>query len=125
MNKTKMVISRQPIHTVYSSPSAIIVACKILFIEDLDEYLFRVLIMIESECSQVNGIKGIVVGSMTKMKIMIFLGGKCNQIIEDITKKFTYSDYFNFPQDTYKTTGLILGSSVTMEVTLTQDLLIK
>jgi hypothetical protein len=55
MNKTKMVISRKP--TIQAiAPSAIIVACKIYFIKEFIEYLFRVLIIIESECSQVNGV---------------------------------------------------------------------
>lgn len=58
------------LYSLFGSPSAIDCNDKILFIEDLDEYLYHVdrMMMNLKRNGCLESIKGIVVGSMTKMK---------------------------------------------------------
>jgi muramoyltetrapeptide carboxypeptidase len=122
MNKLgKLVESRwQPIYIQFiGSPSAIDCRDKILFIEDLDEFLYHIdrMMMNLKRNGCLESIKGIVVGSMTKMKITIFLGEKMQSNYRGYNQKITYSDY-NFPAGHIQDNrALILGSTVTMEVT--------
>ena len=68
-------------------------------------------------------LKGIVVGSMTKMKDNDIPWGKnALQIVEDITKNYTIPIIYNFPAGHIQDNrALILGSTVTMEVTPTKS----
>jgi muramoyltetrapeptide carboxypeptidase len=58
------------LYSLFGSPSAIDCSDKILFIEDLDEYLYHIdrMMMNLKRNGCLESIKGIVVGSMTKMK---------------------------------------------------------
>jgi muramoyltetrapeptide carboxypeptidase len=63
-------------------------------------------------------IKGIIVGSMTKMKDNDIPWGKnALEIIEDVTKKYNIPVLYNFPAGHIQDNrALIMGSKVTIDV---------
>ena len=109
------------LYSLFGSPSAIDCHDKILFIEDLDEYLYHIdrMMMNLKRNGCLESIKGIVVGSMTKMKDNEIPWGKTAvEIIEDVTKKYKIPVIYNFPAGHIQDNrALVLGSTVTMEVT--------
>ncbi|GEC71590.1 peptidase S66 [Flavobacterium flevense] len=109
------------LYSLFGSPSAIDCDDKILFIEDLDEYLYHIdrMMMNLKRNGCLESIKGIVVGSMTKMKDNDIPWGKnAVQIIEDVTKKYNIPIIYNFPAGHIQDNrALTLGSTVSMEVT--------
>ena len=108
------------LYSLFGSPSAIDCTDKILFIEDLDEYLYHI------DCMMINlkrnncleSIKGIVMGSMTKMKDNDIPWGKnAIEIIEDVTKTYHIPVLYNFPAGHIQDNrALILGDIVTINV---------
>ena len=113
------------LYSLLGSPSAIDCRDKILFIEDLDEYLYHIdrMMMNLKRNGCLESIKGIIVGSMTKMKDNDIPWGKnAVQIIEDITKNYNVPIIYNFPAGHIQDNrALILGSTVSMEVTPTKS----
>ena len=108
------------LYSLFGSPSAIDCTDKILFIEDLDEYLYhidRMMINLKRN-GCLESIKGIVVGSMTKMKDNDIPWGKnAIEIIEDVTKTYHIPVLYNFPAGHIQDNrALILGDSVTINV---------
>ncbi|MBC7494634.1 MAG: LD-carboxypeptidase, partial [Flavobacterium sp.] len=88
------------LYSLLGSPSAIDCTDKILFIEDLDEYLYhidRMLINLKRN-GCLTSLKGIVVGGMTKMKDNEIAWGKnVLEIIDDVTKDLNIPVIYNFP----------------------------
>lgn len=113
------------LYSLLGSPSAIDCRDKILFIEDLDEYLYHIdrMMMNLKRNGCLESIKGIVVGSMTKMKDNDIPWGKnALQIIEDVTKNYTFPIIYNFPAGHIQDNrALVLGSTVAIEVTPTKS----
>ena len=108
------------LYSLFGSPSAIDCTVKILFIEDLDEYLYhidRMMINLKRN-GCLESIKGIVVGSMTKMKDNDIPWGKnAIEIIEDVTKTYNIPVLYNFPAGHIQDNrALILGDIVTINV---------
>ena len=93
---------------------------KILFIEDLDEYLYHIdrMMMALKRCGCFDGLNGLVVGTMTKMKDNDIPWGKnANQIIADVTKDYTFPVLYNFPAGHFRDNrALIFGKQVSLEV---------
>ena len=93
---------------------------KILFIEDLDEYLYHIDRMMLSlkRCGCFDGLNGLIVGTMTKMKDNDIPWGKnANQIIEDVTKGYSFPVLYNFPAGHFRDNrALILGKQVSLEI---------
>ena len=88
------------LYSLMGSKSAINCDDKILFIEDLDEYLYHIdrMMMNLRRNGCLESIKGIIVGSMTKMKDNDIPWGKdALQIIQDVTKKYSIPIIYNFP----------------------------
>ena len=108
------------LYSVLGSKSAINCDNKILFIEDLDEYLYHIdrMLMNLKRCGCLENLNGIIVGAMTKMKDNDIPWGKnALEIIEDITENYKIPIVFNFPAGHIADNrALILGSSVSMEV---------
>ena len=109
------------LYSLLGSPSAINCEDKILFIEDLDEYLYhidRMMINLKRN-GCLESIKGIMVGGMTKMKDNDIPWGKdALQIIEDVTKKYNIPIVYNFPAGHIQDNrALPFGSRVTIAVT--------
>lgn len=109
------------LYSLLGSESAIDCKDKILFIEDLDEYLYHIdrMMMNLKRNGCLESIKGIIVGSMTKMKDNDIPWGKnAVQIVEDVTKKYTIPIIYNFPAGHIRDNrALVLGDMIHMEVT--------
>ena len=109
------------LYSLFGSPSAIDCSDKILFIEDLDEYLYhidRMMINLKRN-GCLESLKGIIVGGMTKMKDNDIPWGKdAVEIIDDVTKNYTIPIIYNFPAGHMADNrALIFGKQVSMEVT--------
>jgi muramoyltetrapeptide carboxypeptidase len=108
------------LYSLFGSTSAIDCSDKILFIEDLDEYLYHIdrMMMNLKRNGCLESIKGIVVGSMTKMKDNDIPWGKnALEIIEDVTQKYSIPILYNFPAGHIQDNrALVLGSKVTLDV---------
>ena len=93
---------------------------KILFIEDLDEYLYHIdrMMMNLKRNGYFDGLKGMVIGGMTSMNDNEIPWGKdALEIIQDVTKGFSFPVVYNFPAGHLKDNrALILGKKVTLEV---------
>ncbi|HET6228217.1 MAG TPA: LD-carboxypeptidase, partial [Bacteroidia bacterium] len=73
---------------------------KILFLEDLDEYLYHVdrMLLNLKRSGKLAHLKGLVVGGMTDMKDnQIPFGKNAEEIILDAVKEYSYPVCFNFP----------------------------
>jgi len=99
-----------------------------LFLEDLDEYLYHIdrMMMNLKRNGCLESLKGIVVGSMTKMKDNDIPWGKnALEIIEDITKTYSIPVVYNFPAGHIPDNrALIFGRQVTLEVSKKETRLI-
>ena len=108
------------LYSLLGSESSINTTGKILFLEDLDEYLYHVdrMMMNLKRNGYFKGIKGIVIGGMTKMHDnTIPFGNNVSEIVCDILKDFEGPICFDFPSghvDDNKT--LVLGQYVNLEV---------
>ena len=93
---------------------------KILFIEDLDEYLYHIdrMMMSLKRCGCFEDLNGLIVGTMTKMKDNDIPWGKnANQIIEDMTKGYSFPVLYNFPAGHFRDNrALIFGKQVSLEI---------
>jgi muramoyltetrapeptide carboxypeptidase len=108
------------LYSLFGSQSAIDCSDKILFIEDLDEYLYHIdrMMMNLKRNGCLESLKGIIVGGMTKMKDNDIAWGKnANQIIEDVCKNYNIPIIYNFPAGHLADNHtLIMGRKVTIEV---------
>ena len=101
---------------------------KILFIEDLDEYLYHIdrMMMSLKRCGCFEDLNGLIVGTMSKMKDNDIPWGKnANQIIEDVTKGYSFPVLYNFPAGHFRDNrALIFGKQVSLELNATTSKLI-
>ena len=108
------------LYSLMGSESQVNCKGKILFLEDLDEYLYHVDRMMLSlkRCGCFEGLSGLVVGSFIKMHDNEISWGKtARQIILDITKKYNFPVVFNFPAGhIHDNNSLIFGNHVTLDV---------
>ncbi|TBX70787.1 LD-carboxypeptidase [Flavobacterium silvisoli] len=109
------------LYSLLGSESAIDCRDKILFLEDLDEYLYHVdrMMMNLKRNGCLASLKGIIVGGMTEMKDNeIPWGRNALEIIEDAVKGLDIPIIYNFPAGHIRDNrALILGRQVSMEVT--------
>ncbi len=109
------------LYSLLGSPSAIDCKDKILYIEDLDEYLYHIdrMMMNLKRNGCLESLKGIIVGSMTDMKDNDIPWGKnALEIVQDVTKKYTIPMIFNFPAGhIHDNRALILGNNVSIDIT--------
>ena len=88
------------LYSLIGSPSDIQTENKILFIEDLDEYLYHIdrIMMNLKRSGKLSGIKGLVVGGLTKMNDnTIPFGKNAEQVISEYSKESGIPVCFNFP----------------------------
>lgn len=108
------------LYSLFGSASAIDCTDKILFIEDLDEYLYHIdrMMMNLKRNGCLESIKGIIVGGMTKMKDNEIAWGKdALEIIDDVTKKYNIPIIYNFPAGHLADNrALIFGKQIFMDV---------
>ncbi len=106
------------LYSLLGSASAIDCKDKILFIEDLDEYLYhidRMMINLKRN-GCLESLKAIVVGGMTKMKDNDIPWGKnAMEIVQDVTKKLNIPIIYNFPAGhVTDNRALIIGRQVSL-----------
>ena len=93
---------------------------KILFIEDLDEYLYHIdrMMLNLKRSGKLNVLTGLVIGGMTEMKDNAIPFGKtAEEIILDAVKEYNYPVCFNFPAGHIdRNCALIFGRAVKLEV---------
>jgi muramoyltetrapeptide carboxypeptidase len=93
---------------------------KILFIEDLDEYLYHIDRMMVNlrRSGKLEGLAGLLVGSMTKMRDNdIPFNKTAYEIIAEAVEDYPYPVCYNFPAGHIEDNrALILGREVTLDV---------
>ena len=108
------------LYSLFGSKSAINCDDKILFIEDLDEYLYHIdrMMMNLRRNGCLESIKGILVGAMTSMNDNDIPWGKnALEIIDDVSKKYNIPIVYNFPAGhIHDNRALILGNRISIEV---------
>ncbi|QYJ69220.1 S66 peptidase family protein [Flavobacterium litorale] len=109
------------LYSIIGSRSEINYTNKILFVEDLDEYLYHIdrMLMNVKRNGYFNNVKGIIIGGMTDMNDnAIPWGHDALEIIRDITKEYNIPMCFNFPAGHLPDNRtLILGHKITLDVT--------
>ncbi len=108
------------LYSLMSSPSDIQTEDKILFIEDLDEYLYHIdrMMMNLKRSGKLSGIKGLIVGGLTKMNDnTIPFGKSAEQIISQYAKEAGIPVCFNFPAGHIPDNrALIMGHEVELNI---------
>lgn len=87
------------LYSLNNTPSDIDTKGKVLFIEDLDEYLYHIdrMMMNLKRSGKLNDLKGLIIGGMTDMKDNTILFGKtAEEIIFDAVKGYNYPVCFGF-----------------------------
>ena len=108
------------LYSLMGSASEPDTAGKILFLEDVDEYLYHIdrMMLNLKRAGKLDMLKGLIVGGMTRMNDNTIPFGKtASEIIADAVKEYNYPVCFDFPaghQDT--NLALILGGKVSFSV---------
>jgi muramoyltetrapeptide carboxypeptidase len=109
------------LYSIIGSKSEVDYKGKILFIEDLDEYLYHIdrMMMNLKRNGYFDGVKAVIVGGMTSMNDNEIPWGKdALQIIQDVLKDYKFPIIYNFPAGHIKDNRtLILGKVVAIDVT--------
>lgn len=88
------------IYALASTPSDINTDGKILFLEDIDEYLYHIdrMMMQLKRSGKLTKLKGLVIGGFSDMKDNVIPFGKnAEEIILDAVKEYNYPVCFGFP----------------------------
>ena len=108
------------LYSLLGSVSDIDTAGKILFIEDIDEYLYHIdrMMMAMKRAGKLDKLKGLVIGGMSDMKDNAIPFGKTSEeIILDAVKEYGFPVCFNFPAGHIDANcALYLGRKVKLEV---------
>ena len=108
------------LYSIQGSVSEVDLKDKILFIEDLDEYLYHIDRMMTNlkRNGSLKGLKGIIIGGMTSMNDNDIPWGKnALEIIQETVKDLNIPVAYNFPAGHIKDNrALILGGIITFEV---------
>lgn len=108
------------LYSLCGSPSALNTKGKILFIEDLDEYLYHIDRMLQNllRNGYFEGLEGLIVGGMTQMHDNdIPFGKNAAEMILDICSEYDFPITFNFPAGHLEDNrALILGRKADLMV---------
>jgi muramoyltetrapeptide carboxypeptidase len=108
------------LYSLLGSESTINTNKKILFIEDLDEYLYHIdrMMMNLKRNGYFNMLSGLIVGGMTKMHDNeIPFGKTAKEIILDAVSEYNFPVVFDFPAGHIKDNStLIFGGKISLEV---------
>ena len=110
------------LYSLCGSPSDLDTDGKILFIEDLDEYLYHIDRMMQNlrRCGKLAHLRGLVVGALTRMHDnAIPFGRTAEEIVADAVRDYDYPVCFGTPAGHIGTDNhtLILGRTVHLQVT--------
>lgn len=108
------------IYALQGSSSDVDTTAKILFLEDLDEYLYHIDRMMISlkRAGKLDRIAGLIVGGMNRMRDNeVPFGSDANEIIAEAVKGYDYPVCFGFPAGHMPDNmTLIMGREATLEV---------
>ncbi len=108
------------LYSLLVSVSDIDTAGKILFIEDIDEYLYHIdrMMMAMKRAGKLNKLKGLVIGGMSDMKDNTIPFGKtAEEIIVDAVKEYDFPVCFHFPAGHIDANcAIYLGRTAKLEV---------
>jgi muramoyltetrapeptide carboxypeptidase len=108
------------LYSLCGSPSAVNTEGKILFIEDLDEYLYHIDRMLQNlkRNGALKNLAGLIVGAMTQLHDNTIPFGKtAEEIVWDAVKDYDYPVCFDFPAGHVKDNrAMILGREVRLSV---------
>ena len=108
------------LYSLCGSPSALKTKGKILFIEDLDEYLYHIDRMLQNlkRNGTFDELEGIIVGGMTQLHDNeIPFGKSAEEIILSICLDYNFPIAFNFPAGHVEDNrALIMGREVSLEI---------
>jgi muramoyltetrapeptide carboxypeptidase len=108
------------LYSILGSKSEVDCKGKVLFIEDLDEYLYHIdrMMMNLKRNGYFDGLKALIVGGMTSMNDNDIPWGKnAEQIIQDVLKDYDFPIIFHFPAGHIKDNrALVLGKTVSIDV---------
>ncbi len=108
------------LYALAGTPSDISTSGKVLFIEDLDEYLYHIdrMMMQLKRSGKLKNLAGLVIGGMTEMKDNTVLFGKtAYEIIAEAVAEYNYPVCFNFPAGHIEDNrALIMGRKVMLDV---------
>ena len=108
------------LYSLCGSPSALNTKGKILFIEDLDEYLYHIDRMLQNlkRNGTFDELEGLIVGGMTQMHDNdIPFGKSTEEIILSICSDYNFPIAFNFPAGHVEDNrALIMGREVSLEI---------
>jgi muramoyltetrapeptide carboxypeptidase len=108
------------IYSLSGTPSEIHSRGKILFLEDLDEYLYHIdrMMMNLKRSGKLDGLKGLIVGGMTDMNDnKVPFGMTAEEIIYDAVKEYDYPVCFGFPSGHINDNNpLVIGRKVALQV---------
>ena len=116
------------LYSIQGSSSEVDFKNKILFIEDLDEYLYHVdrMMMNLKRNGSLKNLKGIIIGGMTSMNDNDIPWGKdALEIIQEIVKDLDIPVAYNFPAGHIKDNrALIFGKTISLEVTQKETIVV-
>jgi muramoyltetrapeptide carboxypeptidase len=108
------------LYSLLGTKTGLLTSGKILFLEDLDEYLYHIdrMMMAMKRAGKLQGLNGIIVGGMTDMKDNAIPYGKtAEEIIFEHCSTVGIPLVFNFPAGHIDDNrAIILGSEATIEV---------
>jgi len=109
------------------SPEALDTTGKILFLEDLDEYLYHIDRIMQNfkRNGMLSSLKGLIIGGMSDMNDNeIPFGKTAEEIIAESVNGFDFPVSFGFPAGhQFENQALVLGKTVTLEVDQESSLL--
>ena len=115
------------LYSLCGSSSSISTKGKILFIEDLDEYLYHIDRMLQNlkRNGMLDQLEGLIIGGMTQMHDNdIPFGQSSEEIILSICMDYNYPIVFNFPAGHIKDNrALILGRKAELIISKTETIL--
>ena len=115
------------LYSLCGSSSSISTKGKILFIEDLDEYLYHIDRMLQNlkRNGMLDQLEGLIIGGMTKMHDNdIPFGQSTEEIILSICNDYNYPIVFNFPAGHIDDNrALILGRKAELIISKTETIL--
>jgi muramoyltetrapeptide carboxypeptidase len=108
------------LYSLIGSPSDIDTDGKILFIEELDEYLYHIdrMMMNLKRSGKLNRLEALIVGGMTGMRDnKVPYGKTANEIVMETVAEYNYPVVLNFPAGhTDDNRALIMGRKIRLEV---------
>ncbi|MCH8904735.1 MAG: LD-carboxypeptidase [Bacteroidetes bacterium] len=108
------------LHTLSGTSSEMDLTGKILFLEDLDEYLYHIdrMMMNLKRAGKLKDLAGLVVGGLTEMNDNdVPYGWSAEEIINHTIADYSYPVCFGFPAGHIKNnTAFILGSEIKLKV---------